>query len=680
MPDYGGAYSARPAYSIHVATSLYDQDIPNNRSRLNVTVYIRHDSSASNNTWASTARAWGVTVGSWSTGGAHNFMMGPTGDFVGKTITIFSGVTGYLEHASNGTLTVSSSAYHNMAPDVMGNAAASGPVTLPTIPRESTPSFDVGGVPKTTVDFGDPIDINTNRNSSSFTHDLYYTFGALSNQSIATGVATEYNWTPPLSLMTQIPNATSGTAQIRCVTKNGATVIGEKTVNLTLTVPTEIVPDFTTVTHAEATTSPDIDAIVGAYLKGLTTLDVAITGAVGAYGSTVQSYKIEVAGQTINAVSGTTGPIGLSGTLNLRGTVTDSRARSYFEDVSINVLNYAVPVVAEATAVRSTVGGTPDANGTYLLINVEAAVQSLIVGVQKNNLTWRIKTRDRGDTTDWSLITADYEDDVGDVGFDDDYILGTYSLGNSYDTRIEVEDELGSITAIEGVISTGGVQVHYSRYTDGVGFGKYHEDYGDPDGVSVDARQRIYNMNGVRVLDEEDLDAVTDSLDAVEDRLDDLEAFDADIPYVIGRVKRSSSAVTLTASTWFILDDTYFASDISPTGGLAAFNTDSDGWTAPVNGVYRIDAQVHYSATVDGILMVKKNDTTLDHTHGILSNVHTGIASFSCGQVSGDVHLNAGDVVRLAAYVNGSAVWTTSATFTGGADMSYFGIRLVHAD
>lgn len=135
MAEYTGSYASRPAYSLRASISTYQQDAVANKSRFSVRVYIRHDTSASNGTYAYTARAWGLSVGLWTATGTAPFLMGPSGDYVGKEITIYSGITAWIEHDPDGTLTLAVAAYHNMAPDVMGNASAGGSYVVEPIDR-----------------------------------------------------------------------------------------------------------------------------------------------------------------------------------------------------------------------------------------------------------------------------------------------------------------------------------------------------------------------------------------------------------------------------------------------------------------------------------------------------------------------------------------------------------------
>lgn len=108
-------------------------------------------------------------------------------------------------------------------------------VTLPLIASASQPT-----VSASSVTMLDEVTITTNRVSSSLTHDLTYSFGGATG-TIATGVGASYKWTVP-DLVSKIPGKSSGTCTITCKTKSGSTVIGTKSVTLTLTIPAKSTP------------------------------------------------------------------------------------------------------------------------------------------------------------------------------------------------------------------------------------------------------------------------------------------------------------------------------------------------------------------------------------------------------------------------------------------------------
>lgn len=492
MSSYYGTFSGRSNHRLRLDVSQGTQNIAGNYTPISWALYIERTSGTGS--WYLTAGgSWSVNIGGQVTnGGAFTY------DTRSTTLILLGSGTNNVGHNADGTLTLSVSASIS-APGSIGSASTSGAEGVPTIPRASTPTFEISGSPVTSVDAGATVTINTNRASGSFTHTILWTFGSQSG-TVGTGIGASTTWTPSTSMLTQIPSSLSGSAQITTNTYSGATLIGTKVVNFTITVPSSAVPSLTTVTHSEATTSPNVATIVGAYVMGFTKLSVAITGAAGIYGSSITAYKIEVAGQTINAVSGTTGALGQNGSLTLKGTVTDSRGRTAVKNVTITVLNYLVPAITASSAVRSTVGGTVDPNGTYIKVDITAVVQSLVVGTQKNNLTYTIRIKDNDDLTPWASVTPSKTASAGATGYDDDNIFGTYSISNSFTVRIEITDNLGSLAANQLVVSTGGTLIHLSSTADGMGVGKYWEQ------GSIDALSQMYQNNGRLVLDVNNVD------------------------------------------------------------------------------------------------------------------------------------------------------------------------------
>lgn len=334
---------------------------------------------------------------------------------------------------------------------------------LPTIPRASTAVWAVPG----NATAGVAKQLNTNRASTSFTHDITYTFGGASG-TIGTGVTDSVNWTPPLSLLNQIPNSTTGTGTITTVTKSGATVIGTTYSSFTLEAAADIIPDFTTVTHAEATAG--LAANVGAYVQGITTLSLFISGAAGVYGSTVASYKIEVAGQTINWHTGTSTPINASGTVNIVGTITDTRGRVRQRTIPITVMSYAPPSLTAISVQRALNTGVVDEDdGTYFRVNINAGVQSLVNSTQRNAINYRISTRVKGTST-W---TVKANTAPGGITFNSFATVGTYALTTAYEALVEVYDDF-TTSAIIINVPVAEIFMHWDSSL-GVGIGKYRE-------------------------------------------------------------------------------------------------------------------------------------------------------------------------------------------------------------
>lgn len=149
---------------------------------------------------------------------------------------VFATWTDDVSHNADGTLSCPIVAsFTHYGSDSLTGGELSGNAVLDTIPRASTPT-----VSASSVQMGSAVTITTNRASSSFTHTLSYSFGGATG-TIATGVGASYAWTVP-DLASRVNNATSGTCTITCQTYSGSTLIGTKTVSLTLTVPSRTAP------------------------------------------------------------------------------------------------------------------------------------------------------------------------------------------------------------------------------------------------------------------------------------------------------------------------------------------------------------------------------------------------------------------------------------------------------
>lgn len=269
-----------------------------------------------------------------------------------------------VTHNADGSKTAAISGYWytGIAP---AELSASDSITLTTIPRATTPTLSASSVAA-----GGSVTINTPRASSSFTHTLTYSFGTKSG-TIASSVGTSYAWTVPLSILTGIPNTTSGTCTITCKTYNGSTLIGTKTVTLKITAPSSVVPTISSVAIAEAVTS--VKTKFGAYVQNKSKLTVKTTAA-GAQGSTISSCKVTVNGVTYTGTNITTGVITISGSVSVKATVTDSRGRTATKTETITVLEYFNPTILAFSGVRCTDTGEEDDEGTGLKLDRKSVV------------------------------------------------------------------------------------------------------------------------------------------------------------------------------------------------------------------------------------------------------------------------------------------------------------------
>ena len=436
----------------------------------------------------------GIGSGKWA-GGPHNWSLNVGGhgasgsfgsyDFRNYSELILSQGNVDRGHNADGGLTISSSASFddNNSYGELGDGSASGSLQLTTIPRATTAVWAVGG----NAVAGVAKVINLPRASASFTHTVDWYFGNQSGQ-IGTGLGTSVTWIPAMSMLTQIPSAVTGSGILRTTTYNGGTVIGTKDSGFSLDAPSSVVPTFTTVTASEATVG--IAANIGGYVQGISKLALAITGAAGAYSSTISSYKIVVDAQTINAVSGTTpAALAFSGTVSIVGTITDSRGRTASKTVTVTVLPYAPPSIIALTAKRALVAGTLNDNGTYIRVDINATTRSLVVAaVEKNTLVYKISTRAYG-TTIWTLKSTVTP---GGVAFNSYALVSPYPIEQSFDVLVEVTDDFAT-SAQQLTVATASIFQHWDGAL-GIGIGKYRQN------GMLDVLGQIFQNNGERVL------------------------------------------------------------------------------------------------------------------------------------------------------------------------------------
>lgn len=403
------------------------------------------------------SKDWSVTVNGTKYSGTNTVGIGNN-----ATKTLASGTTS-VAHNSDGTKTFNYSFSQEFAITFsgasIGTKSGSGSGTLTTIPRATTPTLSASS-----VNMGSSVTINTPRASSGFTHDLAYSFAGSGWVTIDTGVGTSKTWTVP-DLATRIPNATSGTMTIRCITKNGSTSIGTKTVLLTVKVPTSVVPTISAVALAEATSG--LAAQFGAFIQNKSTVKATITAA-GAKGSTIKSYSTTFLGKTYTGSSWTSGLLTKSGSLSMVTKVTDSRGRTASKTTTLTVLAYTKPQVTEFVVRRVNEDGLMDSNGTRASFSYAYTVAPL---GNKNTAVMTI-TYKRSTETTWSSSILNGSSLNGSG-----VVLSTVNFPNDYqyDLRIQVKDWFGATSTYTAVLPSGAVIFDIRADGLGIAFGKTSE-------------------------------------------------------------------------------------------------------------------------------------------------------------------------------------------------------------
>lgn len=257
-----------------------------------------------------------------------------------STVTITNG-TLPIEHNSDGSksINISFSVTDNTGQTyTCGNASASDSMELTTIPRESDVSGGSGNI-------GSKAIINITRASDDFTHTLEYEFGNLTG-TIATEVATSYEWTIPTEFYKEIPNSNTGTGTITCKTYNGDSLIGTKTTSFTATV-TNSNPEIGTFSYKD--TNPKTTSITKdnqRIIRENSNLLFTIGTATAKNSATISKYEITFNGITKSRTSD--GDLDF-GTINLSSNetailkVTDSRGNTDTKEITIIIDDWVLP-------------------------------------------------------------------------------------------------------------------------------------------------------------------------------------------------------------------------------------------------------------------------------------------------------------------------------------------------
>lgn len=308
-----------------------------------------------------------------------------------------------------------------------------------------------------TVEMGTSVTINTPAVNSAYRHTLRYAFGGASG-TIATGIASSVSWTPPVSLSNQIPSATAGSGTIYCDTYSGSTLLGTKSVSITLTVPGSVVPSAGTLSAALAEDTSG----TGLYVKGMGKAKLTLSGASGAYGSSIKSYTITGGGWTATNGALTTGTLASAGNITFTATVTDSRGRKASTTRTISVIDYTKPGVAVCDVYRCDADGNRKKAGTYFAVEINASY-SAITG-NTLSITARYKKQSESNYGTAANVTNNGKTVIGS---------GNIGASTTYDVLVTVADKYNSLS-IQRTLSTKSVLQSFKRSA-GAAIGKVAE-------------------------------------------------------------------------------------------------------------------------------------------------------------------------------------------------------------
>lgn len=423
------SYGITSYSSIHVYADETTVDTANNRSYISTELWINGSSYSAYNVDCNVTGGGGYTNSHLS---ANGWVQLVSGGF-------------WAPHNADGTGTATVGSYYSSGHGNMPYGEFT--LTLTKIARASQPSINTwpGNSPDITA--GTACTIHMNK-QSTFTHKVSYWFGNKKG-TIATGVVDNCSWTPPVDLLDQIPNATTGTGTISVETYSESTKIGDtKSCGFTLHLPSNSNPTVGTITATEqhsGVKAKNANITVQTISKKLISVPVSAK-----YSASIKSVMCD--GVTLTGNNGTyTGYVSnkTSGTYTV--TVTDSRGLKSTGTISQTYYEYAKPFIT-ATLKReseTSAKGMLTANGTYSTI----LSNTITMTVQRNDASYA--------STVYPTLSS------GNISLSKDYTDLNYV--QSFTVKVKVTDGFGETAEVTAALGVGQYALWMGKYNVKVG-------------------------------------------------------------------------------------------------------------------------------------------------------------------------------------------------------------------
>ena len=302
----------------------------------------------------------------------------------------------------------------------------------------------------------------SNSNLANVYHKVTWTFGSNSHTATTSAGASSTSYTIPVSWLTNIPNATYGSASVSVTTyATDGTNLGSDSYSFTITAPASIVPSLSV---SVSRIDNGVPAAWGVYVQGKSGITLTATAS-GAQGSTISQYTISGgASYTQSSNVFVISNISSSGSITYTIKVTDSRGRTASVNTTISVEAYAPPSFASTQAFRCTSGGVASDTGTYASVKASRTFTSIS---GKNSCTLAVQF---GLSTGsaYSSATTLQNNTTAVIGG------GTIDINASYKIRFTLTDALSTIEKIVN-LGTAAYTVFFRQGGNGVAFGKVSE-------------------------------------------------------------------------------------------------------------------------------------------------------------------------------------------------------------
>lgn len=415
--------------SIHVYADETQVDTANNRSYISTELWILGSSYSAYNVDCNVTGGGGYTNSHLS---ANGWVKLVSGGF-------------WAPHNADGTGTATVGSYYSSGYGNMPYEEFT--LTLTKIARASQPSINTypGNSPDITAGTACTIHMNKQAN---FTHKVSYWFGNKKG-TIATGVVDNCSWTPPTSLLDQIPNASTGSGTISVETYSGSTKIGEtKSCGFTLHLPNNSEPTIGTITLTEqhaGVKAKNANVTVQQISKKLVSVPVSAK-----YSASIKTVTCD--GVTLSNNNGTyTGYISNKSNGTYKITATDSRGLQSSNAAEQTFYEYDKPFITAALKRESETSaeGTLSVSGSYSTI-------------LSNTLSMTIQRNDSSSPTTVSPSLSN-----GNISFSKAYTDLNYV--QSFTVKVKATDGFGESVEATAVLGVGQYALWMGKYNVKVG-------------------------------------------------------------------------------------------------------------------------------------------------------------------------------------------------------------------
>lgn len=383
-----------------------------------------------------------------------------------------------LTHNSDGTQSFSAWAEAAIYTYAISSTRYDYYIELPPIPRAS--SISVSG---STMDSTITIQISK-AVVSPFTHTLVWSFGNENGTIVSQTSNLSVTWTPlSKQLASQIPNSESGTGTLTCITYNGNTEVGRKSINFTLKVPSGVRPSISDFTPSIESTKP---SGCGLYVKNNSTVKWAVSAS-GIYGSTIRKCVISGPNLSYTSTLSSRSYMATSATLTTCGTkiytvtITDSRGRTATKTQSIYVRDYNPPTITSITSFRSNADGSMNGSGQYVTHQLNASFYTLD---GNNNIKIKAYSKKRSDATYSELNSVIVKDDKSDrTSYTYTYKDASFAVDTAYDFKIVISDSVGQYAMFYTNVGTKNVPLNISGDNSSIAIGGFAQKQADNKGL-----------------------------------------------------------------------------------------------------------------------------------------------------------------------------------------------------